>query len=131
MNLEDVRTAYETLSGKASDIVRQLSLAGIGLIWVFKSGAGPSLSVDPPLLKAALFIFLALSLDFLQYVLGTTIWFIYFRYKEGLVTKKDDEFKAPTWLNWPTWGIFYLKSAAMLVAYGCYIIPFLVSKFGA
>jgi hypothetical protein len=38
MKLEDVRAAYETLSGKASDLVRQLSLAGVGLIWVSSLG---------------------------------------------------------------------------------------------
>ncbi len=131
MKLEDARAAYETLSGKASDIVRQISLAGVGLIWIFKSGTGSSLSLDPRLLKAAFFIFLSLLFDFLQYVLGTSIWFAYFRHKEKQGTKEGAEFLAPPQLNWPTWAVFYLKSAMMLVAYGCYIIPFLASKFGA
>lgn len=131
MKLEDARTAYETLSGKTSDIVRQISLAGVGLIWIFKSGTGSSLSLDPPLLKAAFFIFLSLLFDFLQYVLGTTIWFVYFRRKEKQGTKENDTFLAPAQLNWPTWVLFYFKSAMMLVAYGCYIIPFLASRFGA
>jgi hypothetical protein len=130
MKLEDARSAYENLSAKASDIVRQISLAGIGLIWIFKSGQGMDLAVAPQLLKAALFIFLALILDFLQYLLGTTIWFIYFRYKESKGTKAADEFQAPPILNWPLWALFYLKAAMMLVAYGCYLLPFLASKFG-
>jgi len=129
VKLEDARAAYETLSGKTSDIVRQISLAGIGLIWIFKSGAGTSLSLDPRLLRAALFIFLSLLFDFLQYALGTTIWFAYFRHKEKQGTKEETEFLAPRQLNWPTWGCFYLKSAMMLIAYGCYIIPFMASMF--
>lgn len=128
MKLEDARGAYESLSGKASDIVRQLSLAGVGLIWVFKSAGGITLSLDPCLLRAALFIFLALAFDFLQYFVGTTIWFIYYRYKERKGTKESDEFLAPPQLNWVAWGFFYLKSAMMLVAYGGYIIPFLISR---
>ena len=134
MKLEDARGAYESLSGKASDIVRQISLAGVGLIWVFKSAIGtPSatLSLDPVLLRAALFIFLALLFDFLQYLLGTGIWFIYYRYKEKRGTQECDEFLAPAQLNWPMWALFYLKSAMMLVAYIGYIIPFLVSKIEA
>lgn len=131
MTIENVRVAYEDLSAKASEIVRQISLAGVGVIWVFKSSTGTALSLEPKLLRAALFIFLALLLDFLQYVFGTTIWFVYFRYREKKGTKGDDEFLAPTWLAWPTWTLFYLKSAMMLVAYGCYIIPFLISKVGA
>ena len=38
MKLEDVKNAYETLSGTASQIIRQLSLAGIALIWLFNIG---------------------------------------------------------------------------------------------
>ena len=131
MRLENVRSAYEDLAAKASDIVRQISLAGVGIIWVFKSSTSTSLSLDPKLLWAALFIFLTLLFDFLQYVLGTTIWFLYFRYREKKGTKGNDEFLAPTWLNWPTWMLFYLKSLMMLVAYGFYIIPFLVTKVGS
>jgi len=130
MTLNDVRDAYEGLSGKASDIVRQLSLAGVGLIWIFKSGAGASLSLEPQLMKAAFFIFLALFFDFLQYLVGTTTWFVYFRYKERRGTSPGDEFLAPPQLNWSTWTLFYLKAAAMLVAFGYYLIPFLAAKFG-
>ena len=131
MKLEDTRAAYETLSGKASDIVRQLSLAGIALVWLFRSetGAGATPRLDPTLLKAAFFIFVALTCDFLQYLSGTIIWFIYFRYKELKGTKEGAEFGAPPALNWPTWLLFYLKSAMMLAAYAVYIIPFLFSKF--
>ena len=129
MKLEDARGAYQDLSAKASDIVRQISLAGVGLIWIFKSGSGTSLLLDPPLLKAAFFIFLSLLFDFLQYLLGTAIWFAYFRHKERQGTKEGAEFLAPPQLNWPTWALFYLKSAMMLIAYGCYIIPFLASLF--
>ena len=130
MKLEDARAAYEALSAKVSDIVRQISLAGVGLIWVFKSVTGTSLSLDPVLLKAAFFIFLALLFDFAQYLLGTTIWFVYYRYKERKGTRETSEFLAPPQLNWPMWGLFYLKSAMMLIAYAYYIIPFLGSKLG-
>jgi hypothetical protein len=129
MNLEDAKLAYETLSGKASDIVRQISLAGVGIIWIFKSGNGNPLSLERPLLRAGFFIFVALLLDFLQYVLGTTIWVLYFRHRERKGTKQSDDFLAPTQLNWPTWTLFYVKCLAMLIAYSCYIIPFLASKF--
>jgi hypothetical protein len=127
MKLGDARQAYEGLSAKASDIVRQISLAGVGVIWVFKSGT-TSFSLDPLLLKAAFCIFLALALDFLQYVLGTTIWFVYYRQKENQGTKDDSEFLAPKQINWPTWTLFYLKSTLMLIAYGRYILPFLTSR---
>jgi hypothetical protein len=131
MKLEDARAAYEALSGKASDIVRQMSLAGVGVIWIFKSAAGNSVSLEVPLLKAALFIFLALLFDFLQYLFGTITWFVYFRHQEKKGTREGAEFLAPPQLNWPTWVLFYLKSAMMLIAYVCYILPFLATKFAA
>jgi hypothetical protein len=130
MKLADVRSAYEALSGKTSEIVRQLSLAGVGLIWALKATGSQSVSVDPELVKAALFIALSLLFDFVQYVLGTTVWFLYFRHKEKEETKEADEFLAPAQINWPLWIFFYAKSAMMLIAYLCYIVPFLAKKFG-
>jgi sugar/nucleoside kinase (ribokinase family) len=52
MKLSEVRDAYETLSGKASEIARQLSLAGIAVIWIFKSGTDQAPSIDQHLLRA-------------------------------------------------------------------------------
>lgn len=129
MQLDDAKSAYETLSGKASDIVRQLSLAGIALIWVFRQGGDRAPIVDHDLLSAALFIFLALTFDFLQYLIGTIIWFFYFRYKEKRGTSEKTHFSAPEQLNWPTWALFYLKAAMTIIAYAVYIVPFLVQKF--
>ena|SRR5258708_739809 len=131
MKLGDTRAAYEALSGKASDIVRQLSLAGVGLIWLFKTETGSPAILDIHLLRAALFIFLALFFDFLQYLCGATIWFIYFRYKERQGTTEEMEFQAPASLNWMTWTLFYLKATSVLIAYVVYIIPFLASKFAS
>jgi hypothetical protein len=131
MQLGDARSAYETLSGKVSDIVRQLSLAGIAMIWLFRLGSDKAPVIDQSLLRAALFIILALFFDLVQYLVGTVTWFLYFRYKEKHGASEKDEFLAPEKLTWPTWTLFYLKSAMMLVAYAAYIIPFLVKKFVA
>jgi hypothetical protein len=131
MRLASVREAYEVLSAKASEIVRQLSIAGIALIWLFKSGSAAKPVLERGPLQAALFIFLAIAFDFLQYLTGTAIWFIYFRYKEKRGTTDEDDFDAPDYLAWPTWSLFYLKSAMMLIAYFGYIIPFLVRRFVA
>lgn len=131
MRLDDVKSAYETLSGTASQIIRQLSLAGIALIWLFNIGTGAKPALPHPLLQAALFIFLALFFDLLQYLLGTFTWFLYFRKKERAGTAPDKEFLAPVWINWPTWSLFCLKAAAMLVAYVGFILPFLFTTFFA
>jgi hypothetical protein len=129
MQLSDLRSAYEGLSGKASEIVRQLSLAGIGLVWLFRNGSDKAPLINEELLRASLFIVLALFFDFLQYLAGTIIWFLFFRYKEKHGTSEADEFLAPPALTWPTWVLFFLKSAMMLMAYSIYLIPFLARKF--
>lgn len=59
MDLQYVRDSYEQLSAKASEIIRQLSLAGVAIIWVFKSGTDQAATIDKHLLRAAL---LSLSL---------------------------------------------------------------------
>jgi hypothetical protein len=131
VKLDDVKNAYETLSGAASQIIRQLSLAGIGLIWLFNIGTGAKPALPHPLLQAALFIFLALFFDLLQYLVGTFTWFAYFRRKERAGTAEAAEFLAPAWINWPTWFLFIVKAACMLVAYLGFILPFLFATFFA
>jgi hypothetical protein len=128
MKLEDARSAYEALSGKASDIVRQLSLAAVALVWVFKTGTGTSFVLEPRLRKGIAFVFAALFLDLLQYLVGTATWHIYFRHKERTQTGAEDEFRAPSRINWPTWTLFWMKAAAMLISYGWFILPFLIGK---
>lgn len=129
MTLGDIRNAYEALSGKASEIVRQLSLAGVALVWLFKSGQPDSPKLAGPLVRAALFFFLALVLDFIQYLSGTAIWHIYFSHREHQGEKLEDEVSAPVQLSWPTWIIFYAKSLTVVFAYAWYVIPFLAQKF--
>jgi len=119
----------KAISSKASEIVRQLSLAGVALIWIFKSGDVQALNLVPSLRRAALFIFAALFLDFLQYLIGTFVWFVVFRRAEIGGTKWKQEFEVPLWLNWPTWTLFSLKSFSLLVAYLFFILPFLIGKF--
>jgi hypothetical protein len=130
LTLDKVKEAYEGLSGKASDIVRSLSLAGIALIWLFKVGPTSLPVLEPVLLKAAFFIFVALSLDLFQYLVGTFTWHCYFLKKEREKTHPDSKFDAPKWINWPTWTLFWLKAVSMFIAYS-YILPFLYREFVA
>lgn len=131
MKLDYIRDAYESLSGKASDIMRQLGLGGIALVWLFRVDTPKRPTLDKGLLLAAICICIAIIFDFLQYVVGATIWFLYFRRKEKEGVKDEAKFKAPPHLNWPTWTLFFLEAAFLLVAYGAFIIPFLVRKFSA
>jgi hypothetical protein len=131
MKLSDAKGAYEVLSGKASDINRQLGFAGIALIWVFKQGNAPFAVLDTQLLRAALFIALALTLDFVQYLTGAATWYLFFRLQEQRDLNLDRDVWAPDWINRPTWVLFWIKVTAMMIAYGGFLVPFLVRNFSA
>ena len=127
MKLEDTREAYQFYTGKVSDIIRQLGLAAIALVWVFKSDVNGRPVIPPELITAAEFTVVGLGLDLLQYVTGAAIWGSYNRYKERQGTSVTTEFEAPRQLNWATIAFFWLKVIAILVSYG-YILRFLENR---
>lgn len=102
MKLVDARNAYYEFSGKVSDISRALALAGIALIWVFKIDSKDGPHVPHELILPAFVLVLALSADFLHYVVATFAWGMYHRYKEKKGATEKDQFLAPRWINWPT-----------------------------
>ncbi len=117
MNVNDYRDTYYTLSGKASDVSRQLSFAGIALVWIFKAEKGGPLAVPEPLLLPAALFVLALALDLLQYVYGSLAWGLFARYHEARQTPKATELLAPMYINWPAIACFWLKLAVAMASY--------------
>lgn len=126
MKLENVREYYEYFSGKISDIVRQLGLAGIALIWVFKTEVAGKQVIPADLMTSAKLIVMALGLDLLHYITGTIVWGSYNSIKERQGIKQDKEFLAPRKINWPALFFFWTKIFTMLAAY-VYILRFLLS----
>src|SRR5690606_31893796 len=59
---------------KASDIARNLSLAGIGIIWIVIDNNEHIGLRTPSVLTPLILISFALLLDFIQYVFGGIIW---------------------------------------------------------
>ena len=125
LKLSDVRSAYVEASKKVSDIVRQLGLAGIALVWVFKGGTGTVVNLDPKLITAALWITVALALDFSQYLITTYVWFFFFRHKEKQNPDLEQELLPPAEMNWPNLTFFLLKNVALLLAYCRFLIPYI------
>jgi hypothetical protein len=129
LTTDTVKKAYEDFSSKASDIIRQLSLAGIALVWIFKTGTDTTAVLQPQLRQAAFFIFIALVMDLFQYLAGAGIWFVYFRIKEKQRTAPTTKFEAPVWINWPVNSLFVLKALFMIIAYVGFIVPYLFCTF--
>ena len=118
MNVSDYRRDYYDFSKKASDIARQLSFAGIALIWVFKSTHGAELIIPRQLLWPSALFIVALALYLLQAVYATFVWGSFARYHENRHIGANDELDAPAWFNWPTLACFWGKVLAVIVAYG-------------
>lgn len=117
MNLADYRTAYYELSGKASDVARQLAFAGIALIWIFHERGDTPIAIPTSLVTPAALFICGLGFDLLQYVCGALIWGAFHRYHEkrlGPESKKP--LAAPAWFNWP--GVFFFWSKLLLVLGG-------------
>jgi hypothetical protein len=127
MQLKDLRESYYEYSRKTSDIARQLGLAGIALVWIFKTDVAGRQVIPPELIPATRFIVIGLALDLLHYVVGTLIWGVYNSLKERSGTGEDAEFSAPRPINWPTIILFWAKIIIMIYAY-VLLIRFLVNR---
>ena len=111
MNRGDSLKAYQDFSSQTSDNVRKLCFAGIAVIWVFKAGATgvTDLRIPGILVWSGGCIVVSLIFDFLQYLWGTIAWGMLHRSKEKAGVSKDDDFKAPAAINWPTNTFFVGK----------------------
>ena len=136
---------------RPSEIVRQLALAGIAVIWIFKTVQS---QIPPELVLPLALIAVTLVLNFFQYFLAAIIWGLFSRHQEkvadkdaistrkhvhrrlhintrGLQVPKSEavafEFQAPRELNWPGIACFYFKAASLITAYG-FIFKYLYPK---
>ncbi len=125
MKLSDYRETFYEFSGKASDIARQLSFAGIGVIWIFR--IGDDKPEFPAMLFPALALFvIALSFDLFQYVVASVIWRIFYRHHEKKLDdiNDDPELSAPWWINIPAYSFFIGKIALVFGGYTLLILYF-------
>ena len=86
--LEKYKDRYEDLSSEASKINRSLALGGIAIIWMFRFTKDEHTVLPPELFLPLIFLVLSLLLDFLHYLIGTLIWWVFFKYNEYKVKAK-------------------------------------------
>jgi len=118
----DLRTqahsTYTERSGTASTICRHLGFAAIALIWAFRASSGEGHALRQELVRPALLVVAALSMDLLQYVVSAALWGGYGRFLEwrahfGHEIPSD----APAWINWPGNLLYWGKLGLMIAAY--------------
>lgn len=123
LSLQKIWDAFDVYTGKVSDISRQLSFAGIAIIWIFKTGDiyKPE-KEDWFLWPLGLFV-LTLAIDLLQYITGSLTWLIYARIKEKEQKKisggidLDKQYDPPDSLLWPLYFFFWLKTLTIIAGY--------------
>ncbi len=112
ITLKEARADYYFFSGKLSDVVRQLSLAGIGIVWILRVGRDTNgvFKFEAPMANALSAFCLALLLDLLQYASAAAIWGFYCRYKEKRGGAQDGQLFPSPKMNWPALGCFWGKA---------------------
>lgn len=129
MKLGTARGAYYDYSGKTSDIARQLSLAGIAVVWLFSVYSDGTLQIPKTLVTAVLFFISSLAFDLLQYLIATAFWGRHARQHEEVtrdgqktILDDDEEIPFPTKkINRPTITCFVIKILFVFLGYALLI----------
>lgn len=117
MKLSEIRSAYEEISGKLSDISRQLCFAGFAIIWIFNN-EDKGICVPKELYWPTLLLCASLFLDLWQYIISTSIWYGYYLHKRKKNEKDEDiDINEPEWLNIVPWLLFAVKIISLIIGY--------------
>lgn len=130
MKLRDANQCYQDLSGKLSDLSRQLAFAAIALVWIFKTESNGRFQLPNGLLWVAIFAVAALLSDFLQYAYSSLVWGWIHRSKEKeLKHDQEKDFRIRREINWPTIAFYWGKTVSVALAYFC-LLRFLIPLLG-
>ena len=128
MKLADYWKDFHELSGKASDISRQLAFAAIAVIWLFKTDTPTrQIAIPPELIRAGILIVAALAADLLQYVAASLTWGLYAYYLERKHIPSVE--RHGHWLVLPMRVLWVVKIALVIAGY-ILILLFLIRKLG-
>jgi hypothetical protein len=121
MKLSELRKRIDELTGKASEIVRQLVLAGIAIIWLFrgeKTNTLDSFAVIPMIILG-----LAVLVDLSQYVVSAHIWLnFYLKERKKYPLPEDPDVRLPNKYGRRLYAVFLVKIGLMIIAYVFLII---------
>lgn len=117
--LSDYKLTYEEASSKVSDLTRQMALAGIAIIWIFRQTDLSGQIICKELIPPLIFFILSLTFDILQYIYKTVAWYLFFRTREKKTKKKnpDPMTQAKPIMNLPTWILFSSKVVSLIIGY--------------
>ena len=130
MTLKEIRTDYEELTGKASELNRKLIYSGIAIVWIFHYNIDFSKVQENGIIPNELnlplrFLCYSFALDLLQYALLGAIWYIYYCCKKDKSRSEESiSVHEPELLNFVPWGFWLAKIVCTFIAY-YYLASFL------
>lgn len=124
MKLLEIREAYEEISGKLSDISRQLCFVGLAVILIFNK-TDKGIYVPTELFMPVLFLCASLFFDLLQYIISSLVWYGYYLCHQKKDQKDEDvSVNEPEWLNVIPWLFFIVKIILLIIGsilIGCFL----------
>lgn len=124
MKLEEIRKGYEETSGTFSNSVRNLSISGIAIAWLFMSKESTNECVTC-LLIALVFFVLTLFIDLIQNFSLSVIWYLFYKNRRMEGKKEEDEVDEPESKNTLAWILYGVKIITLFTGYVlivCHII---------
>ncbi len=118
MKLKDYKESINFYSGKASELNRQFTFAGIAVVWIVSSAQSDILQLRNFIFPLVTFI-LSLFFDLLQYSLGYLIWRRFYRQQERSNILEEDDVSAPVSYDHLLNSIWGLKIVATLIGFFC------------
>ena len=132
MKFSKIDEHFLAVTGKASDVIRQLGFAGFAITWVFASVSttGPNAQrffVPPAFVPAAVCFGLGLIADALQYVVQAVAWRRLHALADASTKSVDDEYSVPDTIDvWPQ-RLFLMKAALVAVGYVLYLVALVMA----
>lgn len=119
MTLDDLWGDVRELTAKLSEVTRQAAYAGLGLIWIFKTGDDTNYHLDRSLLWAGALLAVALALDLAQYVATVALRWRHARDEERTrgVDYHGKDITLPARINRIPYAIFALKVSLVAAGY--------------
>ena len=115
--LKEVKEDFYAFSGATSSIYRQLALAGIAIIWLFKKEKDGQIQMTPDLLNILKLIVLSLVFDFCHGIFPTIVYGIMNLKFRNKGKDDDDEVNYSQWWTAPEWIFFVLKVVFLIWAF--------------
>ena len=114
--LEEIRKGYEETSGTFSSSVRNLSISGIAIAWLFMTREIVSEKSTLLLIALGLFV-LTLFIDLIQNFILSLIWYKFYKKKVNEGKSEEEEANEPEDNNRLAWVLYVVKFLTLFIGY--------------